>query len=152
MMQRGDKLRLPLEARDEVGINLQVGMQQLDSNKTLQLRVEGLPDLGHAAMSQALLQFVFSKTSWTRAHYLLLGRPPLSLPDSSRERLIEHVVAHPYRYVRARNPAWTGNAPPCHLPLLNGPGLQGAGAGSAIHGARCDIKGCQALDIVMNLH
>src|SRR5712692_8979965 len=76
MMQRGNKLRLPLEARDKVGVNLQIGVQQLDSNITLQLRVQGLPDLGHAALSQSLLQFVFSKTSWTRAHnYWLLGRP-----------------------------------------------------------------------------
>lgn len=71
MVQRGDKLRLALETGDKMGIFLQIGMQQLDRNVALELRIEGFPDLCHTSSSQLFLEFIFTKASWTCTHIAL---------------------------------------------------------------------------------
>src|SRR5579884_2792654 len=49
----------------EVGIVLQIKVQNLDSDVPLKLGVPSLPDLSHAPASQALVQFVFTQASWS---------------------------------------------------------------------------------------
>src|SRR5579875_1254012 len=55
MMQRCNKLCLAFKTRHKVWIVLQIGVEYFNSNVALQLRIQGLPDLGHATVSQARL-------------------------------------------------------------------------------------------------
>jgi hypothetical protein len=66
MVQRKNLLRLLREGqipeiRHEIGIILQVSVENLESDVVLQLRVKGLPDFGYVTISQGILQFVISK-------------------------------------------------------------------------------------------
>jgi hypothetical protein len=72
MVQGSHHTRFAREAGDEAGVVLQIGVQELDGDKALQVGVESLPDLGHASSAQKLAQFVFSKTSRTCAHVDLM--------------------------------------------------------------------------------
>src|SRR5436305_5964555 len=61
MAQGGDQFRLAyarqvLVTCHEIRIIYKISVEYLDSDVALQLRVEGLPDLGHAATSHARLQ------------------------------------------------------------------------------------------------
>src|SRR5215469_3006581 len=61
MVQRGDQLCFALETDDKMGVLLQIRVQQLDRNETLEMRIERFADLCHAAVSQLLQQFIFAQ-------------------------------------------------------------------------------------------
>jgi hypothetical protein len=59
MVQGGDQLGLTLETREKMGIVSQIRVEQLDGHGALEMGVKGLPDFGHSALPQWLLQFIF---------------------------------------------------------------------------------------------
>src|SRR5207249_8470947 len=67
------------KACDEGWVSLQVSTHDLDGNKALQVRVEGLPHFGHAATAQALLQFIFAESACSCTH-----------TNSSSQRILEY--------------------------------------------------------------
>src|SRR6266516_2997537 len=57
--ERRNGLCFTQKARHKIGVRSQVGMQNFNCDKTLQLCIESLPNLSHTAAPQTLAQFVF---------------------------------------------------------------------------------------------
>src|SRR5436305_3709346 len=68
MMQRRNSASFSLETHHEIGVVSQISADQLDCDVPMQLRVKGLPDLGHASVPYMFLQLVFSYASWSCIH------------------------------------------------------------------------------------
>jgi hypothetical protein len=63
MTERGEKLRLPLEARQSIEILREPLGQDLDGDLALQLHVVRAIDLTHAALAKRLKDFVGAEAS-----------------------------------------------------------------------------------------
>ena len=59
-------LRFAGEAGDEIGISLQISVEELNGDVALQLGIKGPPDFSHSPPPQNPLQFIFTKASWSR--------------------------------------------------------------------------------------
>jgi hypothetical protein len=54
-MERCQHPRFADKTPQELRVGLQIRVQDLDGDSTLELSIKGLPDLNHAVLSQALL-------------------------------------------------------------------------------------------------
>src|SRR5438105_14476480 len=77
MMHRSHNSCFSFKALDEVGVILQVCMQELNSYVALQSRIKSLPDFGNTSASQTLLQFIFTDASVNSAHARLYSQRTL---------------------------------------------------------------------------
>src|SRR2546430_1919006 len=77
MMHRSHNSGLSFKALDEVGVILQVCMQELNSYIPMQSRIKCFPDFGNTSASQTLLQFIFTDASFNSAHARLYSQRTL---------------------------------------------------------------------------
>src|SRR5215469_4647237 len=68
MLQGSDCSRYTIETCRELGVFLQVDLQDFNSEIALQLRIQRLPNFACSTLPQPLAQFIFSKTLWTCTH------------------------------------------------------------------------------------